>query len=118
MKFLADENIGLEVVSFLRSRHHNVSSVLEMEKLRGSSDDFLASLANREKRVILTLDKDFGELIFKKLRPAAGVVLLRLLNERQQSIIEVLEKLLKSKTSFRGNFVVVSEDTVRIRPIK
>lgn len=43
MEFLTDENIGIKVVKFLRSRRHNVLSVLETKELRGSDDGFLGA---------------------------------------------------------------------------
>lgn len=118
MKFLADENIGLNVVKFLRSHHHNVLSAVEEKTLRGADDDFLISLANQENRIIVTLDKDFGELVFQKSKKSFSVILLRLNNERESNIIVALYKLLNLKQNFKGKFISVSEDRIRIRFIK
>lgn len=117
MKFLTDENIGINVVKFLRSRY-NVLSVVEEQNLRGVEDNFLISLANKEKRIIITLDKDFGELVFQKLKKSFGIILLRLNNERENNVIKVLSQLLTLKQNFAGKFILVSEDNIRIRAIK
>lgn len=117
MKFLVDENIGLNTVRFLRNRRHNVLSVLEDKNLRGADDDFLIFLANQEERIIITLDKDFGELVFKKLKKSCGIILFRLENEREHNIIKVITKLLESKQSFMGKFILVTETQIRIRKI-
>jgi len=58
MRLLADENIGLEVVEFLRSLGHNVSSVIE--EFRGISDPDVLKIALKQNRVIITSDTDFG----------------------------------------------------------
>lgn len=118
MKFLADENIGPRVIAFLRSQNHDVVSVLENSKLRGSSDSEIISLANKNKRIIITLDKDFGELVFRNLKPSAGVILFRLPNERENSILQILHWFLATKRKLYGNFTVVTETAVRIRPIR
>ena len=114
MRFLADENIGLNVVKFLRSRRHSVLSVLENKNLRGMDDDFLISLANRENRIIITLDKDFGELIFKKLKKSFGVILFRLRDERDDNIIKAFSNLLELRHNPKGKFISVSEDRIRV----
>ncbi|MBI3589543.1 MAG: DUF5615 family PIN-like protein [Candidatus Liptonbacteria bacterium] len=118
MKFLADENIGPLVAAFLRSQDHDVISVVEDSKLRGSSDSEIISLANKNQRIIITLDKDFGELVFRNLKPSAGVILFRLPNERESSLLEILSRFLATKRKLSGNFTVVTETTVRIRPIQ
>jgi predicted nuclease of predicted toxin-antitoxin system len=64
MKFLADENIDQQIVKALRDRGHEVLYVAEME--RGVDDDFLSELANEEETVLITADKDFGEIVFRQ----------------------------------------------------
>lgn len=118
MKFLTDENIGIKTVEYLRQHRHNVRSVLEEVSLRGADDDALLNLANKERRIIVTLDKDFGALVFRHLRKSGGVVLLRLRNERESNVIAILEHLLNSKPKLAGRFTVVSEDKIKIRVMK
>jgi predicted nuclease of predicted toxin-antitoxin system len=61
VKFLADEGVDKQIVDRLRQVGHSVWYVAEMEP--GISDDEVLNLANRENDILLTADKDFGELI-------------------------------------------------------
>ena len=77
MRFLADENFPGAGVAALRRLGHDVLSIGEV--LRGASDMAVLDLAMRERRTILTFDKDFGELARKsKLPDACGVILFRM----------------------------------------
>lgn len=75
-------------------------------------------MANKEKRIIITLDKNFGEIVFKKLRKSCGIMLLRLRNEREYNVIKILNSVFKSKHNLRGNFILISEYQIRIRKIE
>ncbi len=76
MNLLADEGIDGQIVARLRDEGHSVLYVAEMEP--GISDDAVLDLANREDRVLLTTDSDFGELAFRQsLLTRSGVVLIR-----------------------------------------
>ena len=63
MKFLADEGVDKQIVDRLRQDGHSVWYVAEMEP--GISDDEVLTIANQENAILLTADKDFGELIFR-----------------------------------------------------
>lgn len=76
MKFLGDENLDWQIVERLRLDGHEVLYVVEMQP--GIPDDKVLNLANNESAILLTSDKDFGELVFRLRRIAAGVVLIRL----------------------------------------
>ena len=76
MKFLADENVDKPIVDRLRDDGHTVLYVLEVGP--SISDDEVIRWANQESVLLLTADKDFGELIFRQKRIAHGVILIRL----------------------------------------
>ncbi|MBI3335283.1 MAG: DUF5615 family PIN-like protein [Candidatus Portnoybacteria bacterium] len=76
MKLLVDENIGKSIIDYLRAKGHDVLWV--KEKQVGMSDWAIIELALRDKRVLLTYDKDFGELVFHKHRKHYGVLLIRI----------------------------------------
>lgn len=105
MKFLADENLGILVPKFLREKGFDVVSIFE--KARGADDRKVLQLANKERRILITLDKDFGELIFKEKLIHTGVILLRLKDESVENKMMVLEKILKSRKSYSGKFTVI-----------
>jgi predicted nuclease of predicted toxin-antitoxin system len=73
VKILADEGVDRPIVERLRQNSHQVWHVAEMEA--GSADEAVLDLANREGAVLLTTDKDFGELVFRQERMTKGVIL-------------------------------------------
>ena len=94
---------------------HDVLSVYE--QLPGSDDAAILERAVSEGRILVTADKDFGELIFRDGRRHSGVILLRLNDERSASKVAVLDKLLKQyAVRLEGSFVVATEANVRITP--
>ena len=77
MRFLANENVTATVIRELRQRGHDVLSA--KESMRSERDDVILARAQAEQRIVVTHDKDFGELAFWSLLPAScGVILLRL----------------------------------------
>lgn len=114
MKFLVDESVEFPVVTFLRSIGHDVVSIAEdFPSIRDT--DVLAA-ARRAKRILLTNDKDFGELIFLHGLPHRGVILLRLFTENAESKVDSVQRLLETHgNDLSENFTVVTPDAVRIR---
>jgi len=75
MRFLADESCDFAVVRALRDAGHDVAAVAELDA--GTEDGAVIERSVGEKRVLLTEDKDFGQLVFASRRPSAGVVFIR-----------------------------------------
>ena len=116
MRLLADENLERRVVEALTAAGHDVACV--HPRMCGSGDDFILAWATSEKRVVVTDDKDFGELVTRHQRPAYAVLLLRL------DDMDVLDKAtylcdLLSLLEHRipGHLAVVTEHRVRLRPL-
>ena len=85
-----------------------------VDEHRGATDDFVLALAFDQGRVLVTVDKDFGERVYRDGRPHRGVILMRLGDERLAVKIETMESLLLGfAEKLPGRFVVVSEDRVR-----
>jgi len=76
MKFLADENISTKVVGCLRNKGIDIISIKEIAS--GISDISVLETANKHKRVLITFDEDFGELIYGRKLRAQGIILLKL----------------------------------------
>lgn len=76
MKFFADESVDRHIVERLRREGHRVWYVAEMDP--GIPDDVVLALANQETALLLTADKDFGEIVFRQRLHTHGVVLIRL----------------------------------------
>jgi predicted nuclease of predicted toxin-antitoxin system len=76
MKFLADENMDVAIVDRLRQEGHQVWYVVEMEP--GIADNEVPALANLEGAILITADRDFGELVFRLRYITTGIILIRL----------------------------------------
>ena len=117
MKFLADENVERAIVALLRSEGHDVLYVAE--QVTGIDDDAVLAEANAEDRILITNDKDFGELVFLSGRATAGILLLRLGRERTADKLVSLRRLFAQHTdSLRDHFTVVGVNRIRRRPLR
>ena len=113
IRFLIDENVDFSVADFLRNLDCNVKTVVEIKRSLGDKE--ILALANNDNRVIVTNDKDFGQLIFREKLPHKGVILFRLSDESSEAKIKRLKEVFgKYKSKFSGNFVVITEARVRI----
>ncbi len=113
MKLLIDENVGKYVVQGLRKRGFHVQSVSEL--MRGASDEEVAHHARKEKKVIVTMDKDFGRIVLASKVP--GVVLLRV-PFLKEDLLKVMEEVLEKVKEFYGYITVVERGgRIRRRPI-
>lgn len=117
MRFIANENVEKRIVNALRKNNHDVVYCAELKSRM--DDDIILQMANKEKRILITNDKDFGELIYIQRKIAYGVLLLCFQTEnslhKSKIINEVLEKY---KDKIPHHFVTISERKVRIRPLK
>jgi predicted nuclease of predicted toxin-antitoxin system len=112
MRFLVDECTGPAVAAWLISSGHDVYSVYDQSP--GDSDDDVLARALAEYRILITNDRDFGELIFREGRSHRGVVFLRLHDERPANKIRVLTGLLATHADqLASQFVVVTETQIR-----
>lgn len=114
MKFVVDESTGQSVVDELRRLGHDVTSVQEI--FPGLDDPPILDIAVNEDRIVITNDKDFGELVYRSGLPHAGVVLFRLQDESAANRVRMMREALRScGDKLEDNFVVVSERKIRIR---
>lgn len=114
MKFLADENFPLPALEALRWAGWDVYSIAE--RCPGISDDEVMTLCADQQRVLLTFDKDFGEIVFRRGLPAAsGVVLFRITPESPDDAAALALALVESQPDLEGTFCVVTRDRIRVR---
>ena len=117
MKFLADESLEARLVEFLREQGHDVLLVAEMAP--GISDAAVLAQANREQRVLLTNDKDFGELTFLQRQARHGIVLFRFQSESITLKKDRLAQLLTAHAAaLLSSFTVVTDARVRLRNLE
>jgi predicted nuclease of predicted toxin-antitoxin system len=113
MRFIVDECTGSSVADFLKQKGHEVISVFD--DLRGATDDFILQKCFSENYILITSDKDFGEMVFRLNQNHNGIILIRCSPNNFRTRIEVLAKLLDNYSQeIENNFVVVTNTKVRI----
>lgn len=116
MRFLVDESTGAAVVAYLRSIGHDVLAAAETMPQADDSDILARAVA--EDRILLTNDKDFGELVFRNGQAHSAIVLLRLQDESAVNRVRVVKDLLDQFADrLAGHLTVAAETGVRFRPL-
>lgn len=115
-KFLVDESSGIRLFEYLIKTGYDCKFVGEI--MPGCSDLEVLNLANQEKRIIITNDKDFGFLAYKSKKKSHGIILLRLSNESIKNKIKYLDYVLKNyKNKIELKFIVVEDNRLRFREL-
>lgn len=116
MRFLTDENIARSILVGLRDAGHDVLSVTE--SMTGLPDCEILARAMAEARIVVTFDKDFGELAFRSQLPAScGVVLFRVTQRGREKDIQRVLDTLQSRQDWSGAFWTVTDSRIRRRPL-
>jgi predicted nuclease of predicted toxin-antitoxin system len=116
MRFLANENISTRVILGLRNLGHDVLSA--KESMPSASDEKILIHAESENRIVVTHDKDFGELAYRwGLPPGGGIILLRLQKRSPESDNLRILDALQSDIKWEGHFSVVTDNQIRCRPL-
>lgn len=114
MNLFVDESVDRQIVERLRREGHEVLYVAEMEP--GISDDIVLARANEKNALLVTADKDFGELVFRLGKVNAGVLLIRLAGLSFDKKAEIVSDALRDHgEEFPRAFTVVSPGMIRIR---
>ena len=117
MNFLADESIEGEIVARLRQEGYSVLYVAEMSP--GISDDEVLDLANQSGSLLLTGDKDFGELVYRQHRLTSGVILVRLEGLPPLTKAGIVAAMIgKHQSELNQSFAVITPGITRIRRSK
>ena len=117
MRFLADESCDFSVVRALRTVGHDVVAVTEFAQR--TEDSEVIGWAVQQARVLLTEDKDFGQLVFAGARESTGVILIRFPSTARQILpSRALELIRQHGGQLAGSFVVLEPHRIRIRPRK
>jgi len=114
MKFLADEGVNRAIVEAIRRDGHDVRWMAE--ESGGTKDDAVLEAAVRDGLILITEDKDFGDLVYRQHLHHRGVVLIRvdgIANERKGRI--VAQAIGEYRAQLAGAFTVIQHATIRIR---
>lgn len=117
MSFLLDENVDLRVATFLEARGHQVTSIAR-DYAHALPDQAVLALAVREERILITHDRDFGELVFRQRQAHAGVIYLRIQPPDINLLLSRLEELLKLPPERFTEFLVLTETRIRARQVR
>ena len=116
LRLHANENVPAEAVHALRERGHDV--VWGAESHPGAPDSIVLSEARREARLLITFDKDFGELVFARGdEHSSGIVLFRVVPRSPGHAAEFIVRVLESRDDWDGHFSSVEADRVRMTPM-
>ena len=116
-RILADENIPNSVIKNLKKRNYKISSIKEIEK--GMNDEDIIKLSQKNQKIILTMDKDFGYLTYHQKMHPYGVILIRVHPQSPEiifsTISNVLELINSQNIDLKEKFIVSDGKTFRIR---
>jgi predicted nuclease of predicted toxin-antitoxin system len=117
LKILADENIPGEAIEALRRLGHDIIWIRTLAP--GSPDEDILKQAQAENRLVITFDKDFGELAFHRRLPAfSGIILFRISTPGPAYTTALILAALQSRSEWAGYFSVVENDRIRMTPLR
>jgi len=116
MTFLADENFPRPAVQALREAGFDVLWIAQTSP--GAADDEVLALCVSTSRTLLTFDKDFGELAFRRrLASPCGIVLFRITPQSPEEVASLALSAIQSQQSWAGHFSVVTRQRIRMRSL-
>ena len=115
MKYLANENFPIDSVVILRNNGIDINSIYETN--RGITDIAVMEFAKSENRIIITFDKDYGELIYQRKIPfKEGVIFLRFIpSNSEEPAYFFMDILNNMDINFSGKFTVIDKEKIRQR---
>ena len=114
---MLDQNIERRFASSLRDAGHDVH-VAGVDEPPGLADTELLNRAYEQARILVTKDRDFGDLAIRHRQPHAGVIYLRVRAQDFATKWELLATVLKTHADEMGQFLVVTDRQVRVRPTR
>jgi len=114
MRFLADMGISPRTVEYLNAQQHDATH-LHNQALDRASDSIILKKAREEKRILLTHDLDFGELLAASGRMSPSVIIFRLRNMHPDRVNAILNTIITKHGALLEQGVIVSVDEGHIR---
>ena len=114
MRFLVDASSDARIVAHLRPLGHDVTRV-GTDYPRSLTDQEILAIAHREQRILITDDRDFGDLVYRLRLPHAGVIYFRLETTRLAVLVERLDTVLADHQDQLDRFLVVTRTAIRVR---
>jgi predicted nuclease of predicted toxin-antitoxin system len=119
MKIFANENLFEPIIEFLRHLGHDVLSIRDTG-LSGISDDEVYELACKEKRVIITMDKDFSRMFLFPPKKCGGIIVVKIYKRTVDETLELFKEFYSSikEEDVIENLVIITPAGVKIRRSK
>jgi predicted nuclease of predicted toxin-antitoxin system len=116
MKLFANENLFEPIIEYLQDLGHDVLSIRD-ENLSGISDDEVYRIACEEKRVIITMDKDFTKLFRFPPEKCGGIIVVKIYKRSVDETLEIFRNSFSmiKQEDINENTVIISPERIRIR---
>jgi predicted nuclease of predicted toxin-antitoxin system len=116
MKIFANENLFDPIIHFLQSLGHEVVSIRE-SGLSGISDDEVYQMACREKRVIVTMDKDFSRIFRFSPEACGGIIVVKIYRRKVDETLSIFKRYYEriNEEDIEGNLIIITPTGLRIR---
>lgn len=113
LKFLVDLGVGIKAEEWLKSSGYDVKTIRSIDPK--AKDAVILKIAESESRMVITMDKDFGELVYRSGKTHAGVLILRLEDANGDKKAEVIRKILRDhEDKMQSKFCVFQNGVLRI----
>lgn len=114
IKFLVDVGVGKKVEKWLFEHGYDIKAVRDDDPRM--KDENILKIANSEDRIVITMDKDFGELVYRSGLTHSGVLVLRLEEAKSDEKVKIIEKIITEYSEkLLNNFCVFQNGKLRIR---
>jgi predicted nuclease of predicted toxin-antitoxin system len=117
MRFLFDQSADFRLIPPLIALNHDVRAI-SREYPAGLPDEEVLALATGDQRILITADRDFGELVFRKRLQQTGIILMRLPGASLETKLTRLTYVLTHYSAQLDQFIVVTDRGVRVRRLK
>jgi predicted nuclease of predicted toxin-antitoxin system len=116
VKLLVDVGVGRVVEKWLASAGHDVLAVRNLNA--AMKDHEVLAIAARDRRVVITMDKDFGELVIRSRKDHAGILLLRLDDADSAEKLQIVRHIFEDHADIlTGNYCVYQKGRLRVRRV-
>lgn len=119
MKILADENLYEPIIDFLKETKNEVFSIRD-EGLSGITDEKLYKIACENEMLIITMDKDFTNILRFPPHKCDGIIVLKIYKKSVQETLQIFKKFFNNLkiSDIKKNLCIITPDTIKIRKTK
>jgi len=119
MRFLANENLFDPIIEYLSGLGHDVLNIREAG-LSGISDDEVYQLACKDKRVIITMDKDFSRIFRFPPEKCGGIIVVKIYKRKVEETLKIFRKCFETirEEEIKRNQIVITPEGIRIKRSK